>query len=443
MKKNLVRVLALLAFIGAAVLGYRAYVNASKPPEISYRTAKVDRGSVVAKVTSTGTLSAHVTVQVGTQVSGRIAEILVDFNSTVKKGQVIAKIDPELFQAALASARANTYAAEGAVAKSKASLLNAQRSLDRAKASQAEGLTSQADLDLAITAVEVAKADVEAQKGNFEQARANEHQAAVNLAYTTIISPIDGTVISRAIDVGQTVAASLQAPTLFTIAEDLRKMQVDTNVTEGDVGKLSDGMMATFTVDAYPTDKFTGIIRQIRNAATTVQNVVTYDAVIDVENAELKLKPGMTANVTMVNAKRDDVLRVPNSALRFRPPPSVLSSAWPAGSGHHGGRDGGRDGGRGPRGAHSGEAGAAPAGSAAPAGGAAGNDAPSDRRTLWVLRNDQPVRVPVRVGLTDGTLTEIVSGDVADGDQAIVEATGGDEKKNAPAGGQNQPRMRL
>jgi HlyD family secretion protein len=483
-KTWVVRGLLLLLVAGAAVGGVFAYHAATRPPELTFRTAKVERGSIVARVTATGTLSAHVTVQVGAQVSGRLADIYVDFNSLVKKGQVIARLDPELYKAAQAQARANTYQAIGVMNKSKATLDNNVNLLSRAKDLRAAGLLSQQDYDTAVANVEIQKGDLESQKGNVEQARAQEHQADINLAYCTIISPIDGTVILRAVDVGQTVAASLSAPVLFTIAEDLHKMQVDTNVTEGDVGKLRDGMRATFVVDAYANERFNGVIQQIRNAATTVQNVVTYDAVIEVENMELKLRPGMTANATINYDRREDVLRVPNAALRFRPPPALLGSASaappasgpPAESGaasaeaHPGAtpvsaeprgdggrrdggrRDGGRrDGGRGDggRGDEGGDAGAAPSGSASarPRRGRGGAPTDPTEKVLWVMRGALPVPVTVHVGLTDGSFTEIVSGEVQDGDAVVLEVTTGDEAPattSRPSGGANQPpRMRL
>ena len=466
MWRRLWQVLIVLLVLGALGGAYAYYRVATRPPELTFRTAKIERGAIVARVTATGTLSAHVTVQVGSQVSGRLAKINVDFNSAVKKGEVIAKIDPDLFEAALASARANAFQAQGQLAVSKAQLLDAETKLRRAKSLRAENLLSQADLDTAATAVEVAKAQIEANKGSYEQARAQEHQAAINLAYTTIVSPIDGTVISRNVDVGQTVAASLQAPTLFTIAEDLRKMQVDTNVTEGDVGKLRDGQRATFMVDAYPNERFVGRILQIRNAAQTVQNVVTYDAVIEVDNSDLKLRPGMTANVTVVYARREDVLRVPNPALRFRPPPALAASASaapgsvsPPGSAPsvepppptalprseasvdasasssagatataRGSRPRREAWGGGGRGSH----------------GTGGETSP-DQRVLWVLHGTTPTPVPVRIGLTDGAFTEVVSGEVQEGDAVVVEAETASEaagnKQRPPSGG--MPRMRL
>src|SRR5277367_4905376 len=295
----------LLLVAGATVGGVLGYKRVTRPPELVFRTTPVERGNIVARVTATGTLSAHVTVQVGAQVSGRLSEIFVDFNSLVKKGQIIAHLDPALFKAAQESAHANTMQAVGIVAKSKATLDRDLALANRAKLLHDQALMSQQDYETALATVEVDRGDLASQVGNMQQARANEHQADINLAYCTIISPIDGTVISRNVDVGQTVAASLSAPVLFTIAEDLHKMQVDTNVTEGDVGKLKDGMRASFVVDAYANERFSGVIQQIRNAATTVQNVVTYDAVIEVENTELKLRPGMTANAKVVYDRRE------------------------------------------------------------------------------------------------------------------------------------------
>jgi HlyD family secretion protein len=232
-----------------------------------------------------------------------------------------------------------------------------------------------------------------------EQAKASLQQAEVNLAYTNIISPTSGIVISRNVDVGQTVAASLQAPTIFVIAEDLAKMQVDTSVAEADVGRLRAGMEATFTVDAYPSETFKGVVRQIRNAPQTVQNVVTYDAVIDVDNPDLRLKPGMTANVTFVYGEKDDVLRVPNAAMRFRPPPDLLA-----------------------------QSGAAPAGgNRAKSGAGEGTRQPStpDRRTVWVLREEKPSPVRIRIGISDGSFTEVVEGEIKAGDVVITDAIGG------------------
>ena len=493
MKRILIRVLIAAAIVGLAVGGYVLYGTLTKDPETTYRTTKVEKARISAKVSATGTLSAHVTVLVGSQVSGRVLEIGVDFNSTVKKGQRIARIDPQLYLAALAQARANAYAAQGNLTKARAQALDGDRQLVRARALHAEGINSQVDVDAAETTAAVAAAQIDAAKGAVEQARAQVDTAQANLAYTDIISPIDGVVISRAVDVGQTVAASLSAPTLFTIAQDLRQMQVDTSITEGDVGKLKPGMAATFVVDAYPSKKFKGTIRQIRNAPVSVQNVVTYDAVIDVENPDLELKPGMTANASVVYSERVDVLAVPNAALRFRPPAALVGSAAAAPSSTWGGAPGSGTGGRGRRGAASAAAAndppvdpaasampvvntgplgsVSPLGSALPlpatsAGSAAEGDAPAsqkrgprggdagatgvgtDRRSLWVMRGARPTQVQVRTGLTDGTVTEIVEGDLHEGDLLVIEAiTAADaplpasSKPSTPAN--NSPRMRF
>src|SRR5512133_3066104 len=322
-RRRAVLAIAIVLAVGAALWGWRA---THRPAAITYETQPADRGAVVAKVTATGTLSALVTVQVGSQVSGRLAQVLVDFNSPVKKGQLIARIDPQLFDAAVEQARANLVAANGNLAKSRAQAVDADRQAKRSASLAEQKLVAQADADTAASNADAARAQVAATEGSVSQARAALHQAEVNLAYTKIVSPTDGVVISRNVDVGQTVAASLQAPTIFVIAEDLARMQVDTNVAESDVGKLQSGMDATFTVDAYPGERFRGTVRQIRNAPQTVQNVVTYDAVIDVRNPDLKLRPGMTANVSFVWAQRQDVLRVPNAALRFRPTRELLAA---------------------------------------------------------------------------------------------------------------------
>jgi HlyD family secretion protein len=450
-RRRAVLAIAVVLAAAAALWGWRA---TRRPAALTYETQPADRGPVVAKVTATGTLSALVTVQVGSQVSGRVAEIHVDFNSPVKKGQLIARIDPQLFDAAVQQARANLVAANGNLAKARAQAVDADRQAQRSAALAEQKLVAQADADTAQANADAARAQVAASEGAVAQAKAALNQAEVNLAYTRIVSPTDGVVISRNVDVGQTVAASLQAPTIFVIAEDLSRMQVDTNVAESDVGKLQAGMDATFTVDAYPGERFRGTVRQIRNAAQTVQNVVTYDAVIDVRNTELKLRPGMTANVSFVWAQRQDALRVPNAALRFRPTRELLAAMSKAtGAGR----------GRAPEGAPAAPAGdasppsAQPASETAPAPGGrggtgargangggearAGREAPGSR-TLYVLRGGQPVAIPVRAGVSDGAMTELVEGDVHEGDACIVDASGGAARSGAggpPAGGPPGP----
>ena len=390
--RKILTYLLLAAVIAGGVFAWFRYGRDKSGEQAKFKTTKVDRGKLASKVTATGTLSARVTVLVGSQVSGRIAELFVDFNSKVKKGDVLAKIDPRLLQAAVAKARAQTAQAAAAVTKANANHDQANKAFERAKNLKAQGLMGQADYDLAETAVSATKADIAVARAQLSSAAASSSEAEVNLGFTTIVSPIDGIVLSRSIDVGQTVAASLQSPTLFTIAQDLHAIQVDTFVAEADVGKLVAGMDATFGVDAYPGTRFKGKIREVRNAAQTVQNVVTYDAVLDVINDELKLRPGMTANVTFVWAEKSDVLRIPNAALRFRPPADL--SPAPSGSGS------GR-----PRG---------------PGGGASGGT-DSNKRTLWILRDNKPIPVHVEAGISDGTLTEIVSGGLNEGDEVITE----------------------
>jgi HlyD family secretion protein len=433
--------------LAAAGGGAYAWTRNAKPAAPKYETVKVDQGRIVARVTATGTLSALVTVQVGSQVSGRISELFADFNSTVKKGQVIAKMDPSLFKAAVEQARANYAAAKGNLERSKAQAVEAERQFERAKALAERQLIATADRDTAESTAAAARAQVSASEGAVAQAAASLNQAEVNLAYSTIKSPIDGVVISRSVDVGQTVAASLQAPTLFTIAEDLSKMQVDTSVAEADVGKLRPDMPATFLVDAYPQERFRGKVRQIRNAPQTVQNVVTYDAVIDVDNPELKLKPGMTANVTFIYAEKPNVLRVPNAALRFRAPSELMKKAEPAASNANAANTD-------PAAAASGERQAAPerprqgrggegrggegrSGEGRGGGGRFGPREEPDQRTVWVLPMlGEPRPVRIRTGITDGTLTELAEGDLHAGDALITEMSGGDEKPptTAPPG---------
>jgi len=404
-----------------AVLAALGFGRGGNKTELKFETAKVDRGRITAKVTATGTLSPLVTVQVGSQVSGRIQTLHADFNSTVKKGEVIARIDPRFFEAAVEQSRANLAAAKGNLTRAKAQAADAQLQRERAEALAEQNLVAQADRDTARANAEATRAAVAAAEGAVEQARASLNQAEINLAYTTIYSPTDGVVISRNVDAGQTVAASLQAPTLFTIAEDLKKMQVDTNVAESDVGKLRPGMEASFFVDAYPAERFRGVVRQIRNAPQTLQNVVTYDAVIDVENPELKLKPGMTANVTFITNDLDGVMRVPNAALRFRPTEEMTAGTTGEAAG------GARASGPGPhnRGASA-------------AGGRAGHASGGDgRRTVWVMRGGKPMPASIRPGVTDGSLTEVVEGELQEGDEVVTGVDGGEtessrSQRNAP-----------
>jgi HlyD family secretion protein len=365
-----------------ALLGYCAFAGRTEEAS-AYRTVPVERGELVAKVSASGSLSALVTVEVGSQVTGRIQSLHADFNSAVKRGQLIAKIDPALFDAAVAQARANVAAASGNLARLRVQADDAARQAERARQLFEQKLVSENDRDEAVTAARAAEAAVAQGQGQLEQARSALRQAETNLLYTDIRAPTDGIVISRAVNVGQTVAASLSAPVIFTIAQDLRAMEVHTNVAESDIGRLQAGMPATFTVDAYPGETFSGSIREIRNAPQVVQSVVTYDAVIDVSNADLRLKPGMTASVTIVTERRENALSVPNAALRFTP----------------------RD-----------------TGDAAPTRPGASRP-PAGRRaegTVWVLRGKEPRPVAARLGLNDGSHTEITGGELREGDLVIA-----------------------
>ena len=329
-KKYLIAIGIIIIISAGGFLLYRWIGNGSNQ---KFRFVKVERGVVDLIVTATGQINPMINVLVGSQVSGTIKALYADYNSQVKEGQVIAQIDPAIFQAQVDQAKANVLNnqasllnAQANLVKAEVAVLDAKRNLDRnlplvekKVIAQATMDTAQANYDTAVAQREVAKAQVESSKAQVEQAKAALIMAETNLRYATIRSPVNGTVISRNVDVGQTVAASLAAPTLFTIAKDLTKMQVDTNVSEADVGRITVGQDATFTVDAYAGRTFRGKVSEVRNAPIIVQNVVTYDVVIQVDNRDLKLKPGMTANVSVMIANREGVLKIPNAALRFRP----------------------------------------------------------------------------------------------------------------------------
>lgn len=475
--------LAVLGAAGAVVLMPRLRAGAGEV--LHYQTAVVGRGPLAVQVTASGTLSPLVTVQVGSQVSGRIKELLADFNSTVSRGQLIARIDPQLFESGVARAKADVAAARASVRRTEARLAEVARRHARTAALAEKKLVAQADADATEAELRSAEAETAVARAALDQAQAALTQAQTNLAYANIYSPIDGVVISRTIDVGQTVAASFQAPTLFTIAEDLRRMEVHTSVAESDIGRLEPGMPVTFTVDAYPTEHFQGVIKQVRYAPTTVQNVVTYDAVISVDNDELKLRPGMTADVRFIVEQRDDVLLLPNAALRFRlpgdaaagtpggPPPSIrpggapvagsrLPGAFPHGArgAFAGGPPGGREGAALQGGTVGGAAGGAageqaggygapgmgPAGAAAaPTGGPMGRAGEPSHgfrpRVVYLLGPDgRPHPVQVRIGISDGRHTELVEG-LAEGDQVVVGLPGQGPEEKKPGGRMRPPRF--
>jgi HlyD family secretion protein len=392
-----------------------------------YKTEKADKGDVTMTVTATGTIAAVTTVQVGSQVSGVIARLYADFNSHVNKGQLLAELDPTSFQAQVDQRRAD-------VTKAQVEAANARITYERQLRLVKAGLAAQADLDAARAAYEGSQAQV-------QQARAALQQAETNLKYTKIVSPIDGVVIDREYDVGQTVAASFQAPTLFQIAQDLTKMQVQADVDQSDIGRIQVGQPARFTVDSYPDQEFRGRISQIRLNATVSQNVVTYPVIIEVGNPEEKLRPKTTANVTIDVANVHDVLRVANAALRFKPDNADAPKAGGAGGQGGGGRARGEqtastqtpstqtgaatstgEGASPERSmARFGERRRGPAGAAGAFGG--GRPAPPRRmQTVWILdpTSNKPKAVQIRTGITDGHYTEVVGGDLKPGDPVIV-----------------------
>jgi HlyD family secretion protein len=420
MKRWIPRILVLAVVVGAAAFLIIKKPWAKSDGGIKFNTVPVGKGTIAAQVTANGTLSARGTVLVGAQVSGRVLEIHADFNDQVKKGQIIAKLDESVLKAQIDQAQSSYDLAVANQRKSAVAVADAQRQLDRQKTLKDQQLIAGVTVEQAEVTRDTAVAALSASKAQVSQAAANLKQARTNLSYATIISPVDGVVLSRAVDVGQTVASSLQAPTLFTIAQDLSLMQIDTAVSESDVGRLAEGMKATFTVDAFPGKNFEGVVRQVRNAPTTTSGVVTYDAVIDVDNKEKTLRPGMTASVTFVLAQVADAVKIPNSALRFKPSrEQMMAMREMSGGGARGsGRGSGRRG-SGARGA---------GGSGEWSGMRRGSDGKpdlGDKKMLWKLdEQGNPKMVIVKPGLSDGTATEMVEGDLKPGDQLITEVTG-------------------
>jgi HlyD family secretion protein len=473
-----------IALIVVAV-GLFAAFGLNRKDKTQYFTAKVDRGDIREVVEATGTINAVTSVQVGSQVSGQIYRLHADFNSRVKSGQLIAEIEPSIFKGNLLQAKADLENARASLASSKANLekakatqVQARADYDRTKGLTAQGIMSQQQLDLAKANSESADAQVNAAQAQVTQAAAqvSQREAAVavaqtNLDHTYIFAPIDGVVVNRAVDVGQTVAASLQAPNLFVIAQDLTKMQVYTKTDESDVGQIKVGQPVTFKVDAFPRDTFRGEVAQIRMNPTTVQNVVTYDTIINFDNPDMKLFPGMTAYVTIPVATAKDAMRVPNGALRYNPDMkpeelrAILKSngievgggrqraqAGPAGGpAAQGGGEraaGGRPSGQG------GQGGAPNMGASAfrggqggerPGGGMSGptRDAPTDIAIVWKQLPDRTLQpVQVRTGITDHTVSEIkevLRGSLKEGEEVIIGATkvssGGPRPGMSPMGG--------
>jgi HlyD family secretion protein len=503
--------LALLAAVLGAGIWWSTRASADAP---SYRLAKVERGPLTATVSSTGTLNPVTSVQVGTQVSGQIKELFVDFNSQVKKGELIARIDPETLQYRVRQAEADLEAGRSSLNRARVSLANTQRDLDRTKELVARNFTSPAELDRAQSTFDLGAAEVRTAQAVVQQREAQLATAKVDLGRTEIRAPVDGVVIKRSVDVGQTVAASLQAPELFVIAKDLRDMQVDTSIDEADVGRIRVGQKASFTVDAFPGRTFNGEVKTVRKAPQNTQNVVTYIAIVSANNDRGELLPGMTANVRIVTDTRDSVLKAPNGALRFRPSGAAAASADAGKTTETTDKSAGK----------AGSAGAANAASAAGAAGAAGGspltafrerlvaelkldaeqqqrlepifaemrnkfmglrELPEEARAkasgairaelrakiedtlkpeqkaryaeiaaefagragggqttrgrLWVLDGGKPRGIDVRVGLSDGTMTEVSGDGVSEGLEVVVGQQGGATSTPAQKGA--PPRM--
>ena len=386
MKKILIGVSIVIVLGIVVFIAFRKKENG-----LNFRTEKISKGDIVETVTASGNVNAVTTVLVGTQVSGTIKTIYADFNSPVKNGQLIAQIDPATFEAQVEQARANLLYAKANLEKADASFIDAKRTMERNKALFSKDLIARSEVDTAETNYETAKAQINASKAQVAQSEASLKVAETNLRYTRIISPVNGIVVSRNVDVGQTVAASFQTPTLFTIAQDLTKMQIDTNVAEADIGKVKQGQDVEFGVDAYPGVIFKGKVSQVRNAPINVQNVITYNAVILVGNPELKLKPGMTANVSIIISAKKEVLRIPNAALRFS-----MSD----------------------------------------------RDKDKSKKTqqkgagVWIIAEGKPKRLPVTTGVSDGSYTELISGEIKEGQEVIVESLTKARQKSGTA-----PRM--
>lgn len=378
MKKIIIAAVLLIIILIGVLIFFKKSDKATQ-----YITQTVDRGDISATVSATGTVNAVTTVLVGTQVSGTIKQIYVDYNSTVRKGQLLAQIDTSSFDAQVAQASANLSLARANLEKSKVAVRDTITTFERNKILIAKNFISKSDLDTSETNYLSALAQVKASEAQVEQARAALSLAQTNLRYTQIVSPVNGTVISRSIDVGQTVAASFQTPTLFTIAQDLTKMQIETSVDEADIGSIKTNQPVTFTVDAYPDQTFRGNVSIIRNAPTTVQNVVTYTVIVQVDNPELKLKPGMTANVSIITNDKKNILRIPNAALRVKLLDKELTAKAPKGAG------------------------------------------------VWILDNKKPKRIPLAIGIRDNRFTEVLTGNIPENAAIIVEVKNNNKTTDA------------
>ncbi|MCL4378318.1 MAG: efflux RND transporter periplasmic adaptor subunit [Actinobacteria bacterium] len=369
MRKSLKKIISLIIIVVVLIAGTYFYKKHKKGNTSAFQTAKITKGGITETVETTGTVNPIITVNVGSRVSGTITNLYADYNSVVKKGEVIAVIDPSPYEIALNQAKATLLQSEAKLTGDEATLANDKLTKERDLSLYKQNFIAKNQLDNDTTAYNTAKANVSADKEEIDGNQYAVRNAELNISYTKIISPVNGIVISRNVDVGQTVAASFQTPTLFEIAQNLKKMEIDTNVNETNIGSIKPGQEADFTVYGYPDTTFKGTVYQVRIAPTTIQNVVTYDAVINVSNPDLKLVPGMTANVSIIVAKKNNVLRIPNSALIVRMPKQY----------------------------------------------------PVHKKTgIWLIEKGKPLWAAIKTGINDDNYTQLVSENIKEGEKVII-----------------------
>jgi HlyD family secretion protein len=431
MKKKVIIGAVAIVIIAGIVFGF-TYFNRNGSAVLKYEKAVIDKGTITALVDTTGTLNPVTIVDVGSQVSGKIDKIYVDFNSQVKQGQLLAEIDQSPFLTRVQQNEANFLSSEAAVEKAKVTLENTEKQYKRAKTMFDKELISFEQFEATETQYFAAKSDVLAAQARLEQAKAQLEASKVDLEYTIIKSPIDGVVINRNINAGQTVAASFQAPVLFQIANDLTKMQVECSVDEADIGTVKEDQKVRFTVDAFPNENFNGIVRQVRYSPEVIQNVVTYTTIVDVENPEMKLRPGMTATVSIVVGEAQNVLRVLNSALRFQPSPEVMQALFEemrrerqtAGGGSSP-AEGQSEAKRPPQTSQAGRP------SNFQMGAGAMGDRMRDRARVWIEDENGKLRMLfIKTGVTDNIYTEITGGDLKEGQEVITGENGGTDSSS-------------
>lgn len=376
-KKQFIIILTLL-IIGILAVAFLISKVENKP---KYELNKIEKSTIIQTVEASGTINPVQTVSIGSQVSGIISEIYVDFNSQVKKGEVLAQIDPSLLQAQVDKAKGDLNSAKANYQKTKSMLLYDKANYERYKVLYQKRYVSKSDLDLAEATYNADKAALNSNAALISQTAATLRNNATNLRYTKIISPVNGVVVSRAVDVGQTVAASFQTPTLFTVAQDLTEMQIEVSVSEADIGKVKAGQNVEYTLDGYADQIFNGKVTQVRISPTTVSNVVTYTVIVSVNNDDGKLKPGMSANVSIITSKKENILCVDNSALRYTPKAITGGKKF-------------------------------------------------KEQGLWLLRKNKPVRINIKTGITDSDFTEIISKEIQEGDDVITGDLGKKETKN-------------